>query len=425
MLKDIIGIIGTRYFVALLNLLLIFVNSKVLGLNGMGLIGVLYASANIAVVFNSILCGNTIVYFMNRYRLRFVFYPAYIWSFIGASIACGAMFALGMLPAGYEFTVFALAILMSLVSANSQVLLGKDMMRGFNLVFMLLGVLTFVLLMGIYYLAGVRTVEGYLAGVFIAYIAAYVCSFILLLPHLMKREADVSGVSFVAVLREMFVYGVWSGADNMAEGLTTRLNYFFVQSAGGYGNTGLFDAGTKVSESVWHVSNSISHVEHKSISKTTDREQQKLITLRLFKLTYCVLIAVMAVIVCVPEWVYTEYLFTAEFAGMRRVITGMSVGIVALGSNRILSHHFIGSGSIRYSTFSSVFGLVVLLVAGVFIIPVHGVFGAAVVSSIAYTAMLVYSVIAFMKQTSASLRELFPSKKDVAELRRIILSAVR
>ena len=62
MFKNIIGTIGARYVVAFLNLLLIFINSKVLGRDGMGVVGVIYASASIAVVFNSILCGNTIVY---------------------------------------------------------------------------------------------------------------------------------------------------------------------------------------------------------------------------------------------------------------------------------------------------------------------------------------------------------------------------
>ena len=416
MIKQIIGTIGARYFVALLNLLLIFVNSKMLGLNGMGVIGVLYASANIAVIFNSVLCGNTIVYFMNRYNLRFVFYPACIWAFIGSAIACGVMFACGMLPAGYECAVFALAILMSLLTTNTLVLLGKDMVGSFNFVFMLQGVSMFVLLLGIYYVAGVRTVEGYIAGLFIAYTVAYAYSFIPLMPHLMKKEAAVTGVSFFAVLKEMFVYGVWSGADNLAEGLTTRLNYFFLQNAGGYGKVGLFDAGTKMSESVWHVSSSISYIAYKTISGTTDTKVQKFTTLRLFKLTAGVLTAMMLVIVCVPEWVYTEYLFTAEFAGMRRVIIGMAVGIVAVGSNRILSHYFIGSGNIRYSTFSSLLGLGVLVAVGIFVIPAHGVFGAAVTSSISYTVMLVYSIIIFMKQTGTSLREFVPQESELAEL---------
>ncbi|MDR1524658.1 MAG: polysaccharide biosynthesis C-terminal domain-containing protein [Tannerella sp.] len=426
MFRNIINTIGARYLVALLNLLLIFVNSKVLGREGMGMVGLIYASANFAVIFNSILCGNTIVYFMNRYNLRYVFYPACGWAFAGSAVACGVMYVCGMLPEHYEPAIFALAVLMSLTTANSLMLLGRDHVKGFNLVFILQGVFMFAVLLGIYFIAGYRTVAGYLAGLFLACLTACIYSFVLIIPHLSKRKnIPPAGVSSWKVLKEMFIYGIWSGMDNLAEGLAMRLNYFLVKSAGGYGNVGLLDSGVKISESVWHISNSVSFIEYNSVSKTTVREEQKRVTLQLFKLTYCILIIVMGLILCVPEWVYTEYLLNAEFAGIRKVISGLSFGIVALGSNRILSHYFIGSGNIRYSTFCSVFGFVILLIAGLILIPQYGVFGAALTSSIAYTGMLFFSLAVFMKQTGASAKELLPSRKDLTGLRKKIRNKIQ
>ena len=421
MFKDIIGTIGARYVVAFLNLLLIFINSKVLGLDGMGLVGVIFASANIAVIFNNILCGNTIVYFLNKYNFRYVFYPAYVWAIVGSFIACGVMSLFNFLPDGYEMIVFGLAVIISLVSANSMMLLGKDNVKWFNIVFIFQGVFMFILLLCLYFVTDYKSVGGYLAGLFVANVAAYLLSFILLLPYLHKKEDKTVEKSFAGVLKEMFLYGMWSGADNLAEGLTTRLNYFFVQHTGGYGNVGLLDSGTKISESVWHISNSISYIEYNSVSKTTDRKEQKRVTLRLFKLTYCALILVMTAVVCLPEWVFTEYLLTPEFAGIREVIIGLSVGIISLGSNRILSHYFIGSGNIRYSTFCSISGLLVLLIAGIILIPTYGVLGAAITSSIAYTCMLIFSITVFMKQTKTSFRKFLLSKNDVKDFKNKIL----
>lgn len=417
MFKNIIHTIGARYLVAFLNLLLIFINSKVLGREGMGMVGIIYASANLAVIFNSILCGNTIVYFMNRYNLRYVFFPAYGWAFAGSAIACGVMHLFGMLPAGYEAAVFALATLISLVTSHSLILLGKDRVKSFNLTFVVQGVLMFLLLLFLYFVLDYKQVDGYLAGLFAANMVAYLFSGILLIPFFRKKEHSPVGKSFPAVLKEMFVYGIWSSADNLAEGLTTRLNYFLVQHTGGYGNVGLLDSGTKISESVWHISNSVSYIEYNEVSKTTDLQEQKRVTLQLFKLTYCALILVMAVVVCIPEWVYTDYLLTPEFAGIRRVIIGLSVGIIALGANRILSHYFIGSGRVKYSTFCSLCGLAALLIAGLLLIPAHGVFGAALACSIAYTGMLLFSIVVFMKQTNTSLKELLPSHEDRTALR--------
>jgi O-antigen/teichoic acid export membrane protein len=420
MFRDIINTIGARYLVAFLNLLLIFVNSKVLGREGMGMVGLIYISANLAVIFNGILCGNTVVYFMNRYNLRYVFYPAYAWAFAGSVVVCGVMYVCGMLPEHYETAVFVLAVLMSLVTANSLMLLGRDNVKGFNLVFILQGVFMFVVLLGIYFIAGYRNIAGYLAGLLLAYFTAYIYSMALLIPHLSKRKNAPVDASLWKALKEMFIYGIWGGVDNLAEGLAMRLNYFLVKSAGGYGNVGLLDSGVKISESVWHISNSVSFLEYGSVSKTTDRKEQKRVTLRLFKLTYCTLIIIMGLILCVPEWVYTEYLLNREFAGIRKVILGLSFGIVMFGSNRILSHYFIGSGNIRYSACCSVIGLIVLLAAGMILIPLYGVFGAALTSSITYTGMLFFSLVVFMKQTDTSIKEIFPSREDLTELRKKI-----
>ena len=422
MFREIIQTIGARYLVAFLNLLLIFINSKTLGREGMGIIGVIFASANIVSIFNSIFCGNTIVYFINRFNLRYVFVPAYGWAIAGSSIACTIMYYINLLPDGYEMVVFYLSVLISLFSAHSMMLLGKDCVRVFNLMFIFQGTLMFSFLLFLYYIAEYRDIRGYLFGLFSAYLVAYLYSTIRLIPFLSKRNNNHINKSFANVLKEMMIYGMWSSLDNLAEGLTTRLNYFFIQQHGGYGSVGLLDSGTRMSESVWHISNSISYIEYNRISKTINRQKQKRITLQLFKLSYCALIIVMGLLCCIPEWVYTDYLLTEEFSGIRKVIIGLSFGIVAFGSNRILSHYFIGSGSIKYSTFCSVSGLALLFVVGIFLIPAYGVFGAAITSSIAYSGMLLLSLMLFLKQTGASIIELFPSKSDWNELIKFTLS---
>ena len=418
MFKDTIRTIGARYLVAFLNLLLIFINSKVLGREGLGVVGIVYASANLAVIFNSIFCDNTIVYFMNRYDLRTVFIPAYCWAFAGSAIACVALYFLRFIPEGYEITVFGLSVLITLVRANSMMLLGKDRINSFNFVHILQGALLFLLLLGMYFILDYKDIKGYLSGLFGACIIAFLYSMICLSPCFnTKNEIPVKVMS---VLKEMFFYGLWSSADNLAEGLTTRLSYFLIQQSGGYGQVGLYDSGVKVSESVWHISNSVSFIAFNRVSKTTDRHVQKRVTLQLFKLTFCALIIVMAIVCCIPEWVYTDYLLTPEFAGIRKVIFGLSWGIVAFGSNRIISHYFIGSGEIKYSAYCSVLGLAILLVAGIVLIPVYGVLGAAITSSIAYSGMLLFSIIVFMRQTRTKPGEFLPSKDDWKALKLMV-----
>jgi O-antigen/teichoic acid export membrane protein len=262
-----------------------------------------------------------------------------------------------------------------------------------------------------YFIIDYRHVRGYITSLFLAYFIAFAYSFALLLPVFKKLSIHKNKLDkpLSEILKEMLVYGLWSSVDNLAEGLATRLNYFLIQHSGGYGKVGLLDSGTKISESAWHISNSISSLEYKEVSKTPEVEVQKRVTLRLFGLTFCALTAVMLVVVFIPERVYTDYLLSAEFVGIRKIITGLSVGVIAFGCNRILSHYFIGSGKVKYSAYCSITGLAVLFIAGSVLIPGYGVFGAAITASIAYSCMLVFSITVFMKQTGSGIKDFFQS----------------
>lgn len=413
MLKKILGTIGTRYLIALLNLVLIFINAKVLGIEGVGMVGIIVASINIAVIFNSVLCGNTIVYFMNRYSMQTIFLPSYLWTLVGSALACAFMQVTRLLPTAYGTDVYLLSVLNSLVTANARFLLGKDRIKAFNLTYMLQGGLLFFVLLYYYYIDRRQEVGSYVAALYWTNGVAFVVSLALLIPGLWREKCDISDTPLPRILKEMFAYGLWSGADNLAEVCTTRLNYFLIQRLAGLSSVGLLDAGTKISESVWHISRSVSYIEYSSIARTSLPEEQRQITLKLFKLTLCAMTAVMVSILCIPEWVYTDYLFSREFAGMRSVILGLSPGIITLGCNSVVGHYFIGSGKIRYSTTGSCVGLLTLLIAGSVLIPQWGVVGSAVSTSIAFSAMLVFSLTVFCKQTVTHFRELLPNREDV------------
>ena len=400
MLKKILATVGTRYVIAALNLVLMLINSRVLGRHGMGLAGVVYASANVAVMFASVLCGNTIVYFMRSKRLSVVVSAAYVWALAGSGLACGVMAAVGMLPAGYGWAVFGLAVLLSLVNVHLRVLLGWDRIRAFNAVFLLQGAGLFVILLALYYVAGWRNVAGYVWGLYLTNFAAWAVSLLVMMrgvTHPLRCAIDAR--AWLRDVREMFAYGLWSSVDNLAENLSARLNYFFLQRFGGYGSVGLLDVGTRVSESLWHISHGVSFIAYGEITRATDAERQRRLTLRLLPPTMGALTVAMGIVLCIPEWVYTEWLFTPEFTGIRSVIAGLSVGIVAFGGNRILSHYFIGTGRVRVSAACSCVGLALLCASAAVMVPRWGVVGAAGASSVAYVGMFLFSVAAFVRIT--------------------------
>jgi O-antigen/teichoic acid export membrane protein len=412
MLKDIAGTLFTRYLIAVLNLALIFVNARALGIEGLGLIGLIWASVSINVMINSVFSGSAIVYFLSKYPIRWLYPLAVGWTFAGSMAGCAVMQVLGLLPEGYYWAVYGLTLLYSLGVAHSRFLLGKDHIWGFNLTNILQGGLLFFVLMFYYYVLDRQEVGAYIEGLYLTNGLAVLVSLGYLLPFLRKPEHFVREKRLLSILKEIFVYGLWGSADNLAEACTARLNYFLVGRFAGLGSVGLLDAGTKISESVWNISRSVANIEYNRIAKMSERDEQKRITLQLFKLTTLAVALVMALILMIPEWIYTDYLFGPDFQGIRTLIAILSVGIVALGSHTILSHYFIGSGQIRYSAAASLVGLVGLLIAGTFLIPDYGVRGSALSSSIAFSLMLLFSLSVFVRQTKSRWRDFLPCRSD-------------
>lgn len=424
MLKDILGTISTRYFIAFLNLILIFINAKVLGVEGIGLVGLIWASIHIIVMVNGILGGSTIIYFINRHSIHIIFPITYIWTFIGTGLGCGVMSLFNLLPEGYLGDIYILALLYSFSVANSRFLLGKDNVKGFNVTNILQGGFLFFILLYFYYVKQYKNIDAYIDGLYLTNTIAFLVSLFMLAPYLIKKETSPNLTPqkrLSSILKEMFIYGLWGSADNIAETCTARLNYFFVQRFGGLSSVGLLDVGTKISESVWNISRSIAYIEYNRIAKTNNIIEQKKITLQLFKLTFSAITFVMIGILLIPEWIYTDYLFSKEFTGIRHIIMALSAGIIMLGCNTILSHYFIGSGKIKYSTASSCIGLLTLLIAGSLLIPQYGVTGSAISTSIAFTVMLLFSLIIFVKQTKSSFNDFLFNREDWEYFRKYIL----
>ena len=355
---------------------------------------------------------------MNRYSLRRIIVPAYVWTLAGSGLACGFMLVTTLLPTAYWKEIYGLAILTTLANANARFLLGKERIKAFNLTQALQGGLLFFVLVYLYFVARRPTVGSYIAGLYVANGIACLYSFYHLIPLVIHERKACPAIRLPRLLREMFAYGLWAGADNLAETFTTRLNYFLIQRFGGLGGVGLLDAGTRISESVWHISRSVSFIEYEEVAKEPSKERQAAITIRLLKLTALALTLAVGVIALIPEWIFTEILFSREFEGIRHIIWGLAAGIIALGCNSIVSHYFIGSGQVRYSTFSSCVGLATLALSGYWLIPRLGTLGSALSTSVAFCAMLVYSLLVFIRKNQVPLKAFLPNGDDWRAIRR-------
>ena len=411
MWQKIFSTVGARYLVAVANLVVVILNAKALGLQQVGEIGLLTAAVNLIITFNSLFTGSTLVYFLSRAHNRPVLLLAYGWAIVGSFIGAGIFALLPFFSLTYMPYFLLLSLLGSVANVNTRRLLAWNNISGFNWTYLLQGglILPFVCLL--YYGVGYRTIDAFLGALFLSYLIAMLTSLGILWSygiHTFGKWVEPD------VWKNMLRYGLWAAVDNAAEVLTTRINHFLIRQFTGWGGVGLLDSGTKVSESVWNISRALGFLANSSVARTANEAEQKQKTLHLLRVTFAGTFLLVAVIVCIPEWFYTEILFSEEFVGITGVIRGLAIGMVAFGCHTILSQYLIASGHVKYSALSSIVGLAVLLAAGVVLIRTWGIVGAAASTSVAYVAMCLTSLTSFARLSGTRWHEFLPTLRKSA-----------
>jgi O-antigen/teichoic acid export membrane protein len=117
-------------------------------------------------------------------------------------------------------------------------------------------------------------------------------------------------------------------------------------------------------------------------------------------------------VICLLPTAFFELLFSEEFADIRPVILLMAPGIVFFSAHTILANYFSGTGKPKYNLYASLIGLSVTLVSAFILIPLLGIRGAAITTSLTYTALFVYHWIIFHKHTKCHLYHLIPNRDD-------------
>jgi O-antigen/teichoic acid export membrane protein len=409
MLKKIIETVGTRFFVAFINIFLLIFNAKTLGTQGVGTIGLILATSTIIVVLNDVFCGGGLVFLIPKYEVsQLILFPV-LMSFVSSFIACALLFLIGVLKNEYLFLTYFLSVILTLGNVTRVFLLGKEKIRAININDLIQPIAMVLLLLFCFLVLGRKSVNVYLFCFFTSSFCALIYSFFSLSDYIILKKLKMD----VATLKVTIHYGFLNQLANIAQQLNYRLNYFFIQKYVGLGGLGQFDAATKVSESSWIISRSIASIELSSIANRSELVYARNLTIRLFKLNFFVILLFLVFVLLIPNRIYTDYLFNKDFVDIKQIILYLSAGILFLACCSIFSSYFSGIGLIYHNTISSSVGLVVLLLVGVFLIPLKGIFGAAITCSASYFASFLYLYIVFVRKNKVKFREFIPNKEDI------------
>lgn len=429
MLRLLLNSFGTKLISAFLSFISVLLTTHYLGLEGRGEVAVITASVNLIILLNTFLGSSALVYLTPKRNFYQLLIPSYIWVFL-SSIIVHVLLTLfsseiihnnffygdanGELSSNLITHIILLALMGSLFEINMTILLGKEWIIGFNLI----GVLRFAVLVSVLtwiFVFGEPSVLGFIKAMYFGYSAGLVLSWLAFFKF--KTKIVLSGIKD-AVL-DVLNYGIQDQISVVLHFLNYRFATYALFYLSGKTDTGLFSVVMFLMEAVLMISNSFSLVQYSKVVNSEDRAYNHSLTMTLFKLTVVLLMLGCAFISLIPSGVF-EFVIGKGFIGLNYYFALISPGLIAYGSTIFFNNYFCGIGKFYHNIVSNVLGLLVAVFGCWVIIPVYGIAGACIIVSCTYVVVGSYLLFKYMKEVDMRFSEIFISKKDVEEVRRLL-----
>ena len=415
MFKKILGTGAARAVNVLTQLATLIMGTKCLGAAEWGKAFIAQTDITFLLIGIELIAGSGLVYFTPRKKLTTLMTISYGWiAFVMLLyvllfnvMAFFPNFYHNIVPEGYAWLVLVMTCVYSFHGFNLNHFLGKEKVSTYNWLF-LTQILTQVSMMAVLiFVLNLRTAKVLLYSQLCGYSLATLIGWILLFPKLKREEREPLKDS----LKEMLHYGAFLQLSALVGTLNKRLSLYLLKTHCDERSIGVYASGTQVTEGVNIVGQSIGLVAFSALSNTENKQRASQLTLRFMKIAILLTFTALLVICLLPT-AFFELLFSEEFADIRPVILLMAPGIVFFSAHTILANYFSGTGKPKYNLYASLIGLTVTLIAAFSLIPTLGIRGAAITTSLTYSALFVYQWVVFQKQTGSRLRQLVPNRED-------------
>jgi len=432
MIKKIFGTFGTRIMNALCGIVTLFFGTNYLGAEAWGIGGVVLLDVSLLYIGVELLAGSGLIYFTPRKSYRTLFKISYLWSavivafyaliiklatFLPEGLTSAISRFLGgnveFIPQGYEGIVLLLVFIYSLHNFNLTTLLGKERVGTNNILFIIQFTTQMSSMLIYIFVFDIKDERAFVYSLLTGYTTGYLCG----LTQIWKYLSDKGGKGeFFATLKEMLNFGLIIQLSNFVTLLNRRLSFLIIKGFWGSAQVGVYNSASQVAEAPKLIGQSIAMVQFSKISNLTDNKLAAKITIQLLK-TSASLTAMCIFALCViPTSVYS-WMFSAEFAAMKYVMTALAPGIVFMAMDMVFSHYYSGLDMLRYNLFGALVGFAVTIPSLCILTPALGMIGAGISMSLTNLTIIAYKWFVFKKINKTSAKDLLITKKDIRILK--------
>jgi O-antigen/teichoic acid export membrane protein len=397
--------------------------SRELGAEGRGVTALYQSAVNLTFVVLSLGIGSAVVYYVSRGDLssRAALEAGLTMTLIAAAVvAIGVLIGDLVLEDGVTFDGVPYWLAIIAVPALLQFQLFETLLRGegrfgaMNVLNVALPVCVLTALVGVELAVGLTVTRAVYAWSF-AFLPPVLFGYLIVGPPTWPRR-----VTSLPKLKPLLAFGAQSQAGNLIQLLNYRLDAYIILILTNATAVGLYATGVSLSEGLWFMANSAAVVLLTNLTAGDDEYVARMTPL--VCRSTLLLTASAAIAAAVVSPVVIPLVFGSGFEDAVVPFLCLLPGTVALSGGKILSAYVFSRGRPAINAGIAVITLIVTVVADVILIPWLDVTGAAIGATIAYTASLALTVVAYHRLSGASvLQALLPHPSDAG----IAIEAVR
>ena len=251
------------------------------------------------------------------------------------------------------------------------------------------------------------------AGALWASIIGIVCADIVALAYLLKRGVPTFSVNF-SFLRKAFIYGAKSQIGLLLSQINRRLDIFIINLFLNPGQVGYYTIAVALAEFPWFISQAAATVLFPETS-SMEKENAYSFTAFICRNVLLIVLCVSAVLFILAR-IITTTVFGIDFVTSVMPLRLLLPGILFLSLNKVLCAGFSGTGRPEYGTYTAAVAACTTVALDFLLIPLMGINGAAIASTVAYCAAATTSVILFRKLSNLPLKDfLFVKFGDISK----------
>lgn len=391
MIKNYILTISGRYFTAFLNLAIVLLSSRFLGVEGLGFTSMFVLGIALNQQICSFFGGGALVYLTPRSNL-----PSLILiSYTGVILAHCILIPVYLLLKPFHVEYFPAFFLISIISAfnfnNLSILLGKEKVETYNVI----NIFQVLMQASLFALFAFKiekiSVNHYIIASGIGYFMALAAS-----SGVVFKESNGVTANKRQTFKAIIKYGFFSETGNVLQLLAYRLNYFLVNKWLGMAALGEFSLAVQLTESLRIFSKGIATVEYSYYSNTDSFSRRTAITKRSIAVSLAFTFIGLTVLLLLPASAI-QLIFGQHFPHIKTIIAILSPGILFLSAGTVIAPYFSGQGKHYINATGSAICFAITAVLSFLLIPVWGLAGSALVNTLAYMGITIYLYTVYKK----------------------------